>query len=593
MFRITDSRPATALINAVGRKVPVRLYAEPGEYRNAARLDDSYNIDRMYMGGVHIRMRAHSGQNHQKTVRLVGQKTTVFGTSNWSTASDDNQLEVNYFTTKDWFYEFFRNQFEWKWNNQPLDGSSTVQTTEFVPLAPDTPSNRGPANAATAVNPSSVVLSWYAGVFARKYDVYFGVGPNPPLYQADVALGPSQNTSDNKKITVTGLLPGTTYSWKVVSKTVANVANAGGMWTFTTSGTPPTNPPPPPPDTTKPTIYVYAPANNATVSGTRDVYASASDNRTVNGVQFQLDGVNLLAEDTSAPFKISWDTTKASGGRHTLTAIARDSAGNRTTSAPISVTVDNDGSPTDTTNPTVAITAPTNGTTVSGTTTLSATASDNVGVAGVQFKVDGANFGAEDTSSPYTASWNTTSFSNGSHTVTATARDAAGNVASSTVTVTVSNQGVPTDTTPPIVAVSAPAGGATVSGTTTVSATASDNVGVVGVQFKLDGANLGAEDTSAPYSTPWNTTSSANGPHTLTAVARDAAGNSTTSAAVNVTVSNTSTRRETIVLHAADIPVGNIVGNWAEAVGHDRGRQYRDGEYDHDHSENRPRTGGA
>ena len=158
MFRITDSRPATALINAVGRDVPVRLYAEPGEYRNAARMDDSYNIDRMYMGGVHIRMRAHYGQNHQKTVRLVGQKTTVFGTSNWSTASDDNQLEVNYFTTKDWFYEFFRNQFEWKWNNQPLDGSGTVQTTEFVPLAPDTPSNRGPANAATGVNPSSVVL---------------------------------------------------------------------------------------------------------------------------------------------------------------------------------------------------------------------------------------------------------------------------------------------------------------------------------------------------------------------------------------------------------------------------------------------------
>ena len=74
----------------------------------------------MYMGGVHIKMRAHNGQNHQKTIRLVGQKTTVFGTSNWSTASDDNQLEVNYFTTKDWFYEFFRNQFEWKWNNKPL-----------------------------------------------------------------------------------------------------------------------------------------------------------------------------------------------------------------------------------------------------------------------------------------------------------------------------------------------------------------------------------------------------------------------------------------------------------------------------------------
>jgi hypothetical protein len=60
----------------------------------------------------------------------------------------------------------------------------------------------------------------------------------------------------------------------------------------------------------------------------------------------------------------------------------------------------------------------------------------------------------------------------------------------------------------------------------------------VGVQFKLDGANLGAEDTTAPYSIAWNTTTTTNGTHTLTAVARDAAGNTTTSAPVTVTVSN-------------------------------------------------------
>ena len=58
----------------------------------------------------------------------------------------------------------------------------------------------------------------------------------------------------------------------------------------------------------------------------------------------------------------------------------------------------------------------------------------------------------------------------------------------------------PTDTTPPTVALTQPANGATVSGTTTVTASASDNVGVVGVQFKLDGANLGAEVSVSPYS---------------------------------------------------------------------------------------------
>src|SRR5204862_1438779 len=85
----------------------------------------------------------------------------------------------------------------------------------------------------------------------------------------------------------------------------------------------------------------------------------------------------------------------------------------------------------------------------------------------------------------------------------------------------------------------APATGAAVSGAVTVSANASDNVGVAGVQFLLDGANLGSEDTAAPYSISWDTTAATNGTHTLTARARDAAGNQTTSSAVTITVSNT------------------------------------------------------
>ena len=70
----------------------------------------------------------------------------------------------------------------------------------------------------------------------------------------------------------------------------------------------------------------------------------------------------------------------------------------------------------------------------------------------------------------------------------------------------------------------------------TVTASATDAVGVVGVQFRLDGVNVGAEDTTAPYSIAWNTTGSTNGSHAVTAVARDAAGNSATSTPVTVTV---------------------------------------------------------
>jgi Big-like domain-containing protein/putative pyrroloquinoline-quinone binding quinoprotein len=94
------------------------------------------------------------------------------------------------------------------------------------------------------------------------------------------------------------------------------------------------------------------------------------------------------------------------------------------------------------------------------------------------------------------------------------------------------------DTEPPTVAMTAPANGAIVSGTITVSAEASDNVGVAGVQFYVDGAPLGAEDTEAPYAVTWDTSTTGIGQHSLSAVARDAAGNSRTSAPVTVTVVN-------------------------------------------------------
>ena len=87
------------------------------------------------------------------------------------------------------------------------------------------------------------------------------------------------------------------------------------------------------------------------------------------------------------------------------------------------------------------------------------------------------------------------------------------------------------DTTPPTVSLTAPADGATVSGTISLSATASDSSGIAGVQFLLDGKPVGAEDTTAPYGISWDSKTVANGSHGFAARARDAgAGNSATSA---------------------------------------------------------------
>ncbi len=92
------------------------------------------------------------------------------------------------------------------------------------------------------------------------------------------------------------------------------------------------------------------------------------------------------------------------------------------------------------------------------------------------------------------------------------------------------------DAVAPTVGITSPAAGATVSGTINVSASASDNVGVVGVQFLLDGVNLGAEDDGGAVHGGLEHAPRRQRAHTLSARARDAAGNQTTSAAVSVTV---------------------------------------------------------
>jgi len=123
---------------------------------------------------------------------------------------------------------------------------------------------------------------------------------------------------------------------------------------------------------------------------------------------------------------------------------------------------------TDATAPTVSITTPTNNSYVSGNVTVTASASDNDSLAGVQFKLDTNTFiGSEDTSAPYTISWDSSAVSEGAHTLIAVARDVTGNRATSTaITVTANN-------IPPVVTLTSPANGATVRGNTPITYTAS------------------------------------------------------------------------------------------------------------------------
>jgi hypothetical protein len=266
MYKITEASHVDGLIRAKNRGVPVRVITEPDLYRNTGNVWQGYHVDRLYAAGVQVRDRAHAGFNHQKTTLLYGQAMTVFGSSNWTNDSNRVQYEHNYFTKKVWFFNWFRDNFERKWHNS----TGNAETKPFVPLPPDVPVYLTPANSGSGVaTDGTASLSWKPGLWAHRADVYFGTSSAPPLLAANVSVSP--NTTKTYKLPV--LAAGTTYYWRVVSKTMAGKTAAGPTWSFTTAGgTSP--PPPPPPDTTAGEIVLYA--ANATVTGAWSVLADST-----------------------------------------------------------------------------------------------------------------------------------------------------------------------------------------------------------------------------------------------------------------------------------------------------------------------------
>jgi hypothetical protein len=195
-----------------------------------------------------------------------------------------------------------------------------------------------------------------------------------------------------------------------------------------------------------------------------------------------------------------------------------------------------------TTPPAVAMTNPANGSSVSGTVAVqaSAAAPGSNTVTAVQFLLDGQPLGSPVTTSPYTLDWTVGSTPLGSHTLSARVTDSSGDVATATpITVTVvSGGGGGGDTTPPTVSITNPTQSESVSGTTPLAASASDNVAVASVQFFVDGQKVGGTVTSAPYAINWDTTTVSSGTHVVSAQATDTSGNVGNSQQVTVTVQN-------------------------------------------------------
>ena len=272
-------------------------------------------------------------------------------------------------------------------------------------------------------------------------------------------------------------------------------------------------------DAEPPAVAITSPAAGVRVAGMVTITAAASDDVVVTRVEFLVDGA-VACVDPEAPFSCDWDTAAVADGSHSLQARAHDASGS-TVSPSVPVTVANP--------PTVVITAPADGAKLVGTVTISATATDNVAVAQVEFLIDG-NLVATDAEAPYAYEWDTLSWGDRVRSIVAVAADAAGNVGVSVpVTVTTAN--------PPVVTLTAPPAGSVVSGVVVVAASASDNVGVARVDFYVDGGLVGT-DSAAPYEAAWTSAASPDGGHVLLAKAYDQAGNLGTSPPVAVTSTN-------------------------------------------------------
>jgi len=179
--------------------------------------------------------------------------------------------------------------------------------------------------------------------------------------------------------------------------------------------------------------------------------------------------------------------------------------------------------PQDTTAPSVAINSPADGATLAGTLNVSLSATDNVGVTKVELYIGGVLYG-QSSSATTSFSWNTTNFLDGAYTLEARAYDAANNVASKSINVTVRNSTL-ADTTAPLATITSPSNGSKLKGgSVKVNVSASDNVAVTKVELYIDGKLFGTS-SSESSSFSWNISKVSSGAHTLQAYAFDAAGN--------------------------------------------------------------------
>ncbi|GAB6139124.1 Ig-like domain-containing protein [Halanaerobaculum tunisiense] len=277
-------------------------------------------------------------------------------------------------------------------------------------------------------------------------------------------------------------------------------------------------------DNEPPVVNIDSPPDGSIVNDITPIEVSSTDNECLDRVELYIDGdlvfTQLVAPGTGTTFTFDWNTTIEDDGPHNIKAVAVDCAGNEVTDE-IQLIVDNEL-------PEVSIDNPPDGSFVTGTIPIDVSGSDNECLDRVELFIDGNLVRTEIVDPPggteldFTFNWNTLAFSNGSHQVRAVATDCAGNTAETTSTFIVDNL-------PSEVEIVDPPDESTIEGETLLEITAEDNECLDRVELYIDGNLVTTKsvvpETETSFFFDWDTTEYLEGPHEVTAIAFDCAGN--------------------------------------------------------------------
>jgi len=235
VYRLEVDNITQALLDRFHGGVPVRIIVDPGQYTNIAWPEywlTHANIDKLWAAGVQVRQRVHDGVTHMKT--LV---TSTYASNASSNFGPNWQRDHDYFVsaaTKPTIYQAIANRVQAMWND----------TTGFAPFRPTPPNAAAlasPSSGATAVS-TTPTLVWNIAPWAVSYDVYLGTSQSNLTLVGNVpAVMTTSPPSTYSWTASSALLGGTTYYWKIVSRTNATPIDptmiaTSAIWSFTTAG---------------------------------------------------------------------------------------------------------------------------------------------------------------------------------------------------------------------------------------------------------------------------------------------------------------------------------------------------------------------